>query len=385
MSRILGAVLVAAIAQLGAALAVAQTPTTTQRSPGSQAPASPTARPPPGGLTFPTVPVPAQLAGKLERVKVHGESLVGNLSGDSPDRDVSVYLPPSYARQPQRRYPVMYLLHGFTDSDVYWFGVGGQQHFVNVPGAVDRANASGARELIVVMPNAFTKFAGSMYSSSAAIGDWEAFVAKDLVAYVDGHYRTLPKRASRGLAGHSMGGYGTLRIGMKYPETFSSLYSMSPCCMAASLSPSLEQFAGALQVKTDADVAALARTDFGTKAMLASAAAWSANPKKPPLYLDLPVADGKVLPDVVARWAANAPLALVHQYLPQLRGYAALALDAGDMDFGIVDTVRTLDRILGDYGIEHSAEVYQGDHVNRVDQRLETKVLPFFSAHLAFE
>ena len=378
--RIVAGVLIAALAQLAAALACAQA-APPARSPGQETPA----RPPSGGLRFETVPVPAQLAGKLERVKVHGESLVGNLSGDSPDRDVSVYLPPSYATQPQRRYPVVYLLHGFTDSDVFWFGVGGREHFVNVPGAVDRANASGARELIIVMPNAFTKYAGSMYSSSVAIGDWEAFVAKDLVAYVDAHYRTLPKPASRGLAGHSMGGYGTMRIGMKYPGVFSSLYSMSPCCMAANLSPPPEQFTSAAQIKTDADVAALAQTDFGTKAMLASAAAWSANPKKPPLYLDLPVADGKVLPDVVARWAANAPLSMVHQYVPQLRGYSALALDAGDMDFGIVDTVRALDRILTDYGIEHVAEVYQGDHVNRVDQRLETKVLPFFSAHLAFQ
>jgi S-formylglutathione hydrolase FrmB len=331
------------------------------------------------------VPVPTKLAGKLERVKVHGASLVGNLSADSPDRDVSVYLPPSYAAQPQRRYPVLYLLHGFTDSDINWFGVGGKEHFVNVPGAVDRANASGARELIVVMPNAFTKYQGSMYSSSAATGDWEAYVAKDLVAYVDSHYRTLANRASRGLAGHSMGGYGTLRIGMKYPDVFSSLYAMSPCCMAANLSPSPEQFASAEKVKNDADIAALAVTDFGTKAMLASAAAWSANPKKPPLYLDLPVVDGKLQPEVVARWAANAPLTLVHQHLPELREYSAIALDAGDMDFGIVDTVRTLDRILADYGIEHAAEVYQGDHVNRIDQRLETKVLPFFSAHLKFE
>ena len=98
-----------------------------------------------------------------------------------------------------------------------------------------------------------------------------------------------------------------------------------------------------------------------------------------------PASPAPVQPDVVARWAANAPLTMVHQYVPQLRGYTALALDAGDTDFGIVDTVRALDRILTEYGVEHSAEVYQGDHVNRVDQRLETKVLPFFSAHLAFQ
>ena len=133
-------------------------------------------------------------AGKYERVAVHGDSLVGNLEGDSPDRMVSVYLPPSYAKEPKRRYPVLYLLHGFTDSDTRWFGLNGQ-HFVNVQGAVDRAYAKGARELIVVMPDAFTKYQGSMYSSSATTGNWEGFVTQDLVSYVDKHYRTLPRAA----------------------------------------------------------------------------------------------------------------------------------------------------------------------------------------------
>ena len=163
---------------------------------------------------------------------VHGASLVGNLAGDSPDRNVSVYLPPSYAKQPQRRYPVLYLLHGFTDSDARWFGLQGQ-HFVNVPKAVDAAYAAGVAEMIVVMPDAFTKFQGSMYSNSALNGDWETFVSRDLVAYVDSHYRTIAKPEGRGLGGHSMGGYGTLRVGMKAPGVFSALYVMSPCCLAA--------------------------------------------------------------------------------------------------------------------------------------------------------
>jgi len=67
--------------------------------------------------------------GKLERITDHGDSLVGNLAGDTPDRLVSVYLPPSYAASPNSRYPVLYLLHGFTDSDDHWFGLSGQ-HFV---------------------------------------------------------------------------------------------------------------------------------------------------------------------------------------------------------------------------------------------------------------
>jgi S-formylglutathione hydrolase len=320
--------------------------------------------------------------GKVQRITVHGDSLVGNLAGDTPDRQVSVYLPPSYAASRKRRYPVLYLLHGFTDSDDHWFGLSGQ-HFVNVPTAADKAFGSGSREFIIVMPNAYTRYLGSMYSSSVVNGDWEAFVARDLVSYIDGHYRTLPTRASRGLAGHSMGGYGTLRIGMKYPDVFSSLYSMNPCCLDPLFDPPLLAVELAAKVQTAEDVQ---KAGFFTKAMLASAAAWSPNPRNPPLYFDLPVKDGHVQQDVTARWVANAPLAMVHQYIPALKKYDAIAVDAGDKDLGnIAGTVRALDQILTDYGIAHDFEIYEGDHLNRVSQRLETNVLPFFSTHLEFQ
>jgi enterochelin esterase-like enzyme len=321
-------------------------------------------------------------AGTLERITVHGDSLVGNLEGDTPDRLVSVYLPPSYASSIAHRYPVLYLLHGFTDSDDHWFGLSGP-HFVNVPTAANRAFADGAREFIIVMPNAYTRYQGSMYSNSAATGDWESFVAKDLVRFIDQHYRTLATRASRGLAGHSMGGYGTLRIGMKYPAVFSSLYSMNPCCLGANLQPPLQAIELAAQVRTAEDIQ---KADFLTKAMLASAAAWSPDPRNPPSYFDLPAKDGQLLPDIIARWAANAPLAMVHQYIPSLRTYDAIAVDAGAQDLGdIAATVRTLDQILKDYDIAHDFEIYDGDHVNRVGQRLETRVLPFFARHLKFQ
>ena len=168
-------------------------------------------------------------AGTVERVTVHGKSLEGNLAGDSPDRSVSIYLPPGYATATGRRYPVIYLLHGFTDSDDRWYGR--VQHFINVPQVVDRALAAGAKDAIVVMPNALTKFGGSMYSSSVTTGDWEIYVARELVSYVDTHYRTIASVGGRGLAGHSMGGYGTVRIGMKRPDAFAALYAMSSCCL----------------------------------------------------------------------------------------------------------------------------------------------------------
>lgn len=320
----------------------------------------------------------AQQVGHYERIKVPGPSLQGNLSGDDALRDVSVYLPPGYADNPQRRYPVVYLLHGYTDSDGNWFGLNGN-HFVNVPDAVDAAWQNGAAEMIIVMPNAYTRFKGSMYSNSVTTGDWEAYVAKDLVAYIDNHYRTIADRDSRGLAGHSMGGYGALRIGMKYPDVFAALYAMSPCCMGANMNPSAQQFDAVLAVKDDADVAA---AGFGTSAMLASAAVWSPNPDNPPFYLDLPFAGGELQQDVVARWVANAPLVFVHQYIPQLKSYEEIYIDAGDRDTGIAATVRDMDAILTSYGVRHGSEIYAGDHVSGIHERITTHLMPMFSGAL---
>lgn len=322
---------------------------------------------------------PQPLSGHYERITVHGPSLVGNLEGDSADRKVSVYLPPGYSREPQSRYPVLYLLHGFTASDDRWFGLRGP-YFVNAPRAVDRAYAAGVTEMIIVMPDAFTRYQGSLYSSSATIGDWEAFIARDLVSYIDEHYRTLPQRASRGLAGHSMGGYGTLRLAMKYPQVFSSIYAMNPCCLVANLQPDPDAVARAAGVSTDEEIAA---ADFMTKAILASAAAWSPNPRNPPRFFDLPIVDGRSVPETVAKWAANAPLAMLHQYVPSLKELDMIAVDAADEDLPtIVDSVRMLDGILGGYGIAHVVEIYEGDHVSRVEERLEKKVLPFFAKQL---
>jgi S-formylglutathione hydrolase len=322
----------------------------------------------------------APLQGQLERIVVHGASLAGNLAGDTPDRPVSVYLPPSYETSPDRRYPVVYVLHGFTDTDLRWFGW--EEHFVNVPAAFERALAAGTvREMILVMPNAYNAFAGSMYSSSVTTGDWETYVADELVAYVDGHYRTVATRASRGLTGHSMGGYGTMRIGMKRPDVFSSLYAMSPCCMDPRLATG-DAIPGLEEITTPAQ---LAEASFFVKASFASAAAWSPNPRKPPFFLDLPTQDGRSRPDVFARWTANAPLAMVHQYIPNLEQYDAIALDSGAQDGGITLATREMDRILTMYGIEHSAEIYDpGNHISHVDERVEKHVLPFFSRHLVF-
>jgi S-formylglutathione hydrolase len=322
----------------------------------------------------------SQPKGSIERIKVHGKSLEGNLEGDSPDRDVSIYLPPSYKTSGNRRYPVVYMLHGYTDSDERWFGL--IKHFIDLPAAIDKSLAGGAREMIVVMPNAFTRYAGSMYSNSIVTGDWETYVAKELVAYIDGHYRTMANVASRGLAGHSMGGYGTIRIGMKYPNVFSSIYALSPCCMV----PNMSTAAGSGPSKAEAihTQEEFDKADFGTKAQIASAAVWSPNPKNPPFFFDLLTKNGEVQPLVLAKWAANAPLAMVDQYIGNLKKLRAVAFDAGDKDTGIAATIKTLDGILNEYDLVHTFEIYDGTHTSAIPARIETKTMPFFSKNLKF-
>jgi enterochelin esterase-like enzyme len=332
------------------------------------------------GAAFAGAPlnVPPPVAGAapvlVERVKVHSVSLEGNLEGDSADRGVIVYLPPDYAAHPNRRYPVVYALHGYSISNEKWTGE------IHTPQTIEGAFALGTPGMIVVLADAQTLHNGSMYSNSATTGNWEGFIAHDLVAYIDAHYRTLPDRLSRGLAGHSMGGYGTTRIGMKYPDVFGALYIMSPCCLSARTAPPAEMMKALEAVTSPADSAKL---DFFSRATLASAAAWSPNPKNPPLYLDLPVKDGVAQPAVLARWAANAPLAMIDQYITNLRQYRAIALDVGDQD-GLKTDTAELHRILDSYGIANSFELYSGDHVSAVSDRFQNHVLPFFGRVLRF-
>jgi hypothetical protein len=116
---------------------------------------------------------------------------------------------------------------------------------------------------------------------------------------------------------------------------------------------------------------------------MASAAAWSPNPRNPPLYLDLPFKDGEVHQDILAKWAANAPLAFIDQYIGNLRQYRAIAIDVGDQDGLRADTGKLHD-VLDVYGITHSFEVYQGTHTSKVADRFQNHVVPFFSNNLCF-
>lgn len=156
-------------------------------------------------------------ASSVDRITVRGSALEGNVPRDAPEREVTVYLPPGYAADQKRRFPTVYLLHGAGQRENAFLEV-----LARLQEGADRlAAAQGFSEFIVVTPNATTA-AKEMYA-----GNWERYIAEDLVAWIDSHYRTLAHRMSRGLGGHDSGGAAALRIGMKRPEIFADLYLMS--------------------------------------------------------------------------------------------------------------------------------------------------------------
>jgi S-formylglutathione hydrolase FrmB len=331
-------------------------------------------------------PVPGAKPVKLDHIKIHGAALKGNLEGDDVDREVIVFLPPSYEKDKKRRYPVVYALHGYSIGAEQW------SHEIHVPQTIEGAFAQGSKEMIVVLPDSKTIYNGSMYSSSVTTGDFENFIARDVVAYIDAHYRTIPDRQSRGLVGHSMGGYGASRIGMKHPDVFGALYIMSPCC----LSPMTGGGPGpADQMKERAIAgekkvaAAKSPTDLAAQspgfqsAQYATAAAWAPDPKNPPLYFDLPTKDGEPQPEIMAKFTANAPLVFIDQYIGNLKQYKAISIDVGDQDGLRTDTGKLHD-VLDKYGIASSFEIYSGTHTSAVADRFQNHVMPFFSKNLCF-
>jgi enterochelin esterase-like enzyme len=221
-------------------------------------------------------PSAAARAGTMERVMVQG-------------RDVLVYLPPSYASDAMRRFPVVYLLAELPIDNL------------KLQDAADRLAAQpGFSEPIVVLPDV-PRSAGDPESLAK-------FVAGDLIAYVDGKYRTMTARISRGLGGSSLGGAAALRVGMKRPAVFSSLFLLSASLVDATVA------------MLDADAAGLQR------------------------YYSVSINVGT--------------------------GDAALAVN------------RRLHDAMTRLGIPHYYEEFDGAHADHAAERIETRVLPFFSKNL---
>jgi S-formylglutathione hydrolase len=327
-------------------------------------------------------------------VRIEAPSLANNLVGEPAEREVVVYLPPAYFTT-QGRFPVVYYLAGFEDR--------GPTGFL-LPGDLDRLIADGrVRDTIVVVADGISRPGGSFYVNSPATGNWEDWIADDLVAYVDGHFRTLARTSSRGISGHSMGGFGALSIAVHRPDVFGAVYAMSPGLFDPDGLGESQMFDTDRDVESFLDLAAelkgksIADAIEGTPAYedftVSYGLAFAPDAKRQPLPFDYPferVAGKAVRDDAV--WSTWQ------------RGFGGLAETARRdrsswmklggivIDYGTEDEYAWipkgcvyLGKQLAAAGIGATVEGFSGTHQDKLGERIGEHMLPFFSATLESE
>ena len=312
--------------------------------------------------------------GQVVLERFESRVLAGNRAGDPHVRTVPIYLPPSYADHPDRRYPVAYVLTGFTGrgrmllNDNPW-----------APALNDRAdalNAGGAGEMILVMPDCFTRFGGSQYLNSSATGRYEDHLVEELIPFVDRRYRTLAAREHRGVMGKSSGGYGALVLGMRHPDRFGAVACHSGdayfdycyrgdvpgVCTKIQQAGGLARWMEAFEAKPNPG-----HDDLHVLNIIGMAAAYSPDPEAAPFGFDLPfdVETGAFREDVWRRWLEHDPLRLLDLHADALRSMALLYLDCGTRDeFHLHHGARLLARRLAALGIAHEHLEFDDGHMN---------------------
>jgi S-formylglutathione hydrolase len=324
---------------------------------------------------------PALAQSRVVQDTIRSQALAGNAVGDAPERDVFVYLPPSYATSPTARFPVLYLLHGHTSHPSEWLD-GTYQGF-RLQATMDSLVAAGMPGYIVVMPDGDNAYGGSFWISSRTFGGWEQFVAQELVQHVDGRYRTTGTAAARGLAGFSMGGFGALHIAPQHPETFGFVYALSPCCLGfvGEMSPgsALWTTADTQAVSFERGVAAPAVR----RAWLLAAA--SAPADHPAPFTHLPFtdsADTLHATPALDTWRLRLPLETPRS--SGLRALHGVMIDYGGRDQipSVVEGSRAYGVLLRRLGVEHTLHEFDGDHVGQVRARFALSLLPWFGERL---
>ncbi|MEK7395715.1 MAG: alpha/beta hydrolase-fold protein [Candidatus Poribacteria bacterium] len=327
--------------------------------------------------------------GKILRITVHSPSLEGNLFKDSPDRDVTVYLPPSYDNDPGMRYPVVYLLHGYSGNDTLWTG-GSYIKNGNIKDWIKSWLKDGkVKEMILVMPNSYNIFMGSCYTNSSATGKWADYIAKDLIEYIDSHW-ALRQRESRAVIGHSMGGYGGIKLGMLYPEVFGCIGGMAGVWDTEdgfNVDPS--SYAIASEIKNWAEFNS---AGFWIKSSFSDAGAYAPNPDNPPFYCDFPFIYTDTQPKEMVKnqkaydkFMEHDLFVMLDKHIDALQSMKAIYIDAGINDQLIpIKYPRKFHERLENVGIKHIYNEFSGDHTCCV-MNSTGNALEVFSKAMAFE
>ncbi|MEY4512687.1 MAG: hypothetical protein RLZZ450_4809 [Pseudomonadota bacterium] len=319
------------------------------------------------------------LRGTVDRVRLRGASLEGNALGDSVERELIVYLPPSYnqpsAVQSARRYPLVMVLPGFAASNASLLNF--KPWELNLLERYERLLGEGCGEAILVLPDCFTRLGGSQYLDSPAQGNYQSYLTDDVLPAVDARYRTLARREARAIIGKSSGGFGALRMGMDRPECFAVVGSHAgDCGFELCIRPRFAEAAAVFEKNGGAPAfmreverrsGPRSQAEFHALELCALAHAYA------PLSADqggggeLPFNPytAEVVPEKWARWLAHDPVVRCQQHGPRgLRQARLVFLDAGKSDeYGLQFGARILtERLIGS-GVAVDHEEFDGGHM----------------------
>lgn len=332
------------------------------------------------GLLPGAVTAAAAAGGRLVHEELTSPALAANLLNDPERRALTVYLPPQYDKEPARRFPVVYLLHGFKAKNRLWTEPSPPGQGLGLQELADELiRRKVIQPLIIVMPDGSNAYGGSFYLNSTVTGNWEDFICRDLVDHIDTTYRTIPQPQARGLAGHSMGGYGAFMLGMRHPDIFGAVYALSPACLV------FQQHFLELQRANLLAVAGLDRREqfadlpWRDQVVIAAGAAIAPNPTNPPWLFDLPLkaVNGQELLDeaIWQKWLQSDPFTQLEPHKANL-ARLRLAFDMGTADRMLPQT-RRVHQTLEELEVVHTYEEYQGDHASQLRERLKDRALPF--------
>jgi S-formylglutathione hydrolase FrmB len=292
------------------------------------------------------LPWSAELAGRIDEHVIDSPALRDNPLGDPHERPLWVYVPPGYDDEPDRRYPTVYVIQGYTGHVGMWRNrVPYRQPFVETADAVFAGGK--AAPAIVVYVDAWTKYGGSQFVDSPGTGNYHTYLCDDVVPWVDTHYRTLDAAPHRGITGKSSGGFGAFITPMLRPDLFGGLASHAGDALYELCY--LKEFGDATRFLRDYDGDIWkwwddfnSRPSFTKPAdqtllmALGCSACFSAD-EDGTVRLPFDTRTGRPIPELWDRWLAWDPVRMVPRYADALRGLTAVWVDAGKSDEWYLD------------------------------------------------
>ena len=306
--------------------------------------------------------------------RIDSPHLAGNLLGDPGERSLFVYLPPGY-EDSDRRYPTAYLLHAFGQNaeGLVYPPTDGQRWSPPLEDVLDPVfRRLGTAPMIVVVPDGDTRYGCGQWVDSPVTGNFEQYVVHDVVAHVDGAYRTLPVASSRGVLGFSSGGFGAWNLASRNPGTFGALAMLSgDSYFDVTHKTFLYDYLTSIWPEPpDGPVDGNSASEL----VYAYSAAYSPNPDNTPFLVDLPVAfpSGALIQDVWDRWLSFDPVVNWRDRLDDLRRLRGILLDAGTYDEHHLEWGhRLLSHHLRGAGIPHELTENPGNHGGRSRERTQ--------------